>query len=117
MGGKWLGKLKEIATSIVRVAVLRDPGTVAAIGTREAVDDESSRDWARGRSGQDVLTSRECAARLLSRTPESRGDFRLSKEKPRGEAGLEFIGPCGWREIRPRLQIEPAVMPCGNMNF
>ena len=27
MGGKWLGTLKEIAPSIARVAVLRDPGS------------------------------------------------------------------------------------------
>jgi hypothetical protein len=52
----------------------------------------------------DLTCRTECAARLLSGTPESRGDFRLSKEKPRGEAGPEVIGPCGWREIRPRLQ-------------
>ena len=37
MGGKWLGTLKEIAPSIVRVAVLRDPGTVGAIGMLGAI--------------------------------------------------------------------------------
>ena len=37
MGGKWLGTLKEIAPSIVQVAVLRDPGTVGAIGMLGAI--------------------------------------------------------------------------------
>ena len=38
MGGKWLGTLKEIAPSIVRVAVLRDPGSgVGAIGMLGAI--------------------------------------------------------------------------------
>jgi putative ABC transport system substrate-binding protein len=38
MGGKWLGTLKEIVPSIVRVAVLRDPGSgVGAIGMLGAI--------------------------------------------------------------------------------
>ena len=49
---------------------------------------------------QQTLTNR-------SESPFSEIDFRLGKEKPRGEAGPEVIGPCGWREIRPRLQTCP----------
>jgi putative tryptophan/tyrosine transport system substrate-binding protein len=37
MGGKWLGTLKEIVPSIARVAVLRDPGAVGAIGMLGAI--------------------------------------------------------------------------------
>jgi ABC-type uncharacterized transport system substrate-binding protein len=42
MGGKWLGTLKEIAPSIVRVAVLRDPpgpgvGAIGMLGAIQAV--------------------------------------------------------------------------------
>ena len=37
MGGKWLGTLKEIAPSIVRVAVLRDPVSKAAAGMLGAI--------------------------------------------------------------------------------
>ena len=37
LGGKWLGLLKQIAPNVTRVAVLRDPGNPAGIGTFGAI--------------------------------------------------------------------------------